>query len=100
MFEDTYMTISSFARPSIGYMKYKGLDFAEVRGFWEVQNDYMGGPFVSHVFYSRDGKDVIVLQAFVYVCMKPCSSRSLIWQPIAMSHWLRNAKKTTWDSLP
>lgn len=66
MFEDTYMTISSFARPSIGYMKYKGLDFAEVRGFWEVQNDYMGGPFVSHVFYSRDGKDVIVLQAFVY----------------------------------
>jgi hypothetical protein len=66
MFEDTYMTISSFARPSIGYMKYKGLDFAEVRGFWEVQNDYMGGPFVSHVFYSKDGKDIIVLQAFVY----------------------------------
>ena len=66
MFEDTYMTISSFARPSIGYMKYKGLDFAEVRGFWEVQNDYMGGPFVSHIFYSKDGKDIIVLQAFVY----------------------------------
>jgi hypothetical protein len=66
MFEDTYMTISSFARPSIGYMKYKGLDFAEVRGFWEVQNDYMGGSFVSHVFYSKDGKDIIVLQAFVY----------------------------------
>lgn len=66
MFEDTYMTISTFARPSIEYMKYKGLDFAEIRGFWEVQNDYMGGPFVSHAFYSRDGKDVIVLQGFVY----------------------------------
>lgn len=66
MFENTYMTISEFARPSIEYKKYKGLDFAEVRGFWEVENDYMGGPFVSHAFYSKDGKEVIVLQAFVY----------------------------------
>ena len=47
-------------------MKYKGLDFAEIRGFWEVYNDYMGGPFVSHVFYSRDGQEMIVLQGFVY----------------------------------
>ena len=66
MFENTYMTTSTFARPSIRYMKYKGLDFAEVRGFWEVYNDFMGGPFVSHVLYSRDGKDMIVLQGFVY----------------------------------
>ena len=66
MFENTYMTTSTFARPSIEYKRYKGLDFAEIRGFWEVYNDYMGGPFVSHAFYSQDGKDVIVLQAFVY----------------------------------
>lgn len=66
MFDNTYMTISSFARPSIEYKRYKGLEFAEIRGFWEVENDYMGGPFVSHAFYSKDGKDVIVLQAFVY----------------------------------
>lgn len=66
MFDNTYMTVSSFIRPTIEYMKYKGLDFAEVRGFWEVENDYMGGPFVSHAFYSPDGKEVIVLQAFVY----------------------------------
>ena len=66
MFENTYMTISTFARPSIEYKRYKGLDFAEVRGFWEVYNDYMGGPFVSHAFYSQDGQNVIVLQGFVY----------------------------------
>lgn len=66
MFDNTYMTVSTFVRPTIEYMKYKGLDFAEVRGFWEVENDYMGGPFVSHAFYSQDGKEVIVLQAFVY----------------------------------
>ena len=66
MFENTYMTTSTFARPSIEYKRYKGLDFAEVRGFWEVYNDFMGGPFVSHAFYSQDGQNVIVLQAFVY----------------------------------
>ena len=66
MFENTYMTTSTAARPGIEYKRYKGLDFAEVRGFWEVYNDYMGGPFVSHVFYSPDGKEMIVLQAFVY----------------------------------
>ena len=26
----------------------------------------MGGPFVSHSFFSKDGKDIIVLDAFVY----------------------------------
>ncbi|MBQ3608162.1 MAG: DUF4837 family protein [Bacteroidales bacterium] len=66
MFDNTYMMISEAARPGIEYKRYKGLEFAEVRGFWEVYKDYMGGPFVSHAFYSQDGKDVIVLQAFVY----------------------------------
>ncbi len=66
MFENTYMTTSTAARPGIEYKRYKGLEFAEVRGFWEVYNDYMGGPFVSHAFYSQDGQEVIVLEAFVY----------------------------------
>ena len=33
---------------------------------WDVKNDFMGGPFVSHSFYSRDGQDIIVVEAFVY----------------------------------
>lgn len=65
-FENTYMTIAPAISPSVKYMKYKGLDFAEVRGLWDVHNDFMGGPFVAHAFYSKDGKDVIVLMAFVY----------------------------------
>ncbi|MGM9747328.1 MAG: DUF4837 family protein [Candidatus Cryptobacteroides sp.] len=66
MFENTYMTTSPVATPSLEYIKYKGRDFAEIRGYWEVYNDYMGGPFVSHAFYSKDGKDIIVTEAFVY----------------------------------
>ena len=66
MFENTHMTITDFARPSLEYMKYKGRDFAQMRGFWEVHNDYMGGPFVSHIFYSPDGKEMIEIFGFVY----------------------------------
>lgn len=66
MFENTFMTLSTFVKPTVKYMKYKGLEFAEIRGLWEVHNDYMGGPFVAHVFYSPDGKYMIGLEGFVY----------------------------------
>lgn len=66
MFENTYMTTSDYLNPSVEYIKYKGRDFAQTRGFWEVVNDYMGGPFVSHSFYSPDGQYIIVTEAFVY----------------------------------
>ena len=66
MFANTYMTTSEFITPGVKFLKYKGIDFAEMRGLWEVQNDYMGGPFVSHSFYSRDGKEIIVLESWVY----------------------------------
>lgn len=66
MFENTYMTTSTAIEPTTVSKKYHGIEFMETRGFWEVYNDYMGGPFVSHSFYSKDGKDIIVLEAFVY----------------------------------
>ena len=66
MFDGTYMITSPLADPEVKYMKYKGRDFAQMRGYWEVYGDYMGGPFVSHSFYSRDGKSIITLDSFVY----------------------------------
>ncbi len=66
MFDNTYMTTSDYIVPQVRFLKYGGLDFAETRGLWEVYGDYMGGPFVSHSFFSKDGSEVIVLDAFVY----------------------------------
>ena len=66
MFDNTYMITSQFITPGVKFLKYHNLDFAETRGLWEVYNDFMGGPFVSHSFYSKDGKDIIVLEAWVY----------------------------------
>ena len=66
MFENTYMIVSPVIAPSVKYKKYGVHEFAELRGLWEVQGDYMGGPFVSHVFYTQDGQNMILMQAFVY----------------------------------
>ncbi len=66
MFDGTYMTTSEFFTPTLEFLKYRGRDFAQVRGMWEVQNDFMGGPFVSHSFFSPDGSQIIVAEAWVY----------------------------------
>ena len=66
MFDGTYMTTSQVAEPKVSYINYEGRDFAETRGFWEVENEFMGGPFVSRSFYSLDGSEILVFEAFVY----------------------------------
>ena len=66
MFENTWMTTGVYMPPQIEFLRYRGRSFAQVRGLWEVENDFMGGPFVSHSFYSPDGEYVIVAEAFVY----------------------------------
>ncbi|MBR4826477.1 MAG: DUF4837 family protein [Bacteroidales bacterium] len=66
MFDNTWMTTGDYMPPQIEFLRYRGRSFAQVRGLWEVENDYMGGPFVSQSFYSPDGEYVIVAEAFVY----------------------------------
>ena len=66
MFENTYMITSDAVTPEVSYIRFRGRQFAETRGLWEVYNDFMGGPFVSHSFYSKDGRYIIVLDGFVY----------------------------------
>ena len=66
MREGSYMTTSEYFEPTVEYIKYRGRDLVQTRGMWEVQNDFMGGPFVSHSFYSPDGTEILVAEAFVY----------------------------------
>ena len=66
MFENTAMITCDAVIPGVIYFRFRGRQFAETRGLWEVYNDFMGGPFVSHSFYSKDGRYIIVLDGFVY----------------------------------
>ena len=66
MFDGTYMTTSEYFPPTLEFLRYRNREIAQTRGMWEVQNDFMGGPFVSHSFYSPDGTEIIVAEAWVY----------------------------------
>ena len=64
--DGSYMITNPVIQPGYYQKSYKGRDFTEIRSLWETQNDYMGGPFISDAFRSSDGKDVIVIEGFVY----------------------------------
>lgn len=66
MRENSYMTFNKVIEPGIKNISYKGQTMVEMRGLWEVENDYMGGPFVCHIFPDQTRENIIILNAFVY----------------------------------
>ena len=38
----------------------------ELRGLWKVQNDFMGGPFISYTFLHPTNHHIITLEGYVY----------------------------------
>ena len=64
--EGMYMQTADSAFVSVRNIAVKG-DYAfEARGLWEMKNDAMGGPFVSHMRVDRANGRVIVVEGFVY----------------------------------
>lgn len=66
MRDSSYMITGEFVEPSFKWLQYKNRKFAETRGLWEVENDYMGGPFVCHTYLDKKHENVIVIEGFVY----------------------------------
>jgi hypothetical protein len=65
-FENTYMTTAPLFSPQARNIRYKNFHFVETRGLWDIENDFMGGPFISHSLIDQTGETVLVLEAFVY----------------------------------
>ena len=66
MRDNSYMTLNKVIEPGFRNITYRGMNMVEMRGLWEVENDYMGGPFVCHIFPDPERKNIIILNAFVY----------------------------------
>ena len=62
----------------------------EARGFWEMKNDMMGGPFVSHSSVDTVNNRVIVVEGFVYAPEK--MKRTMIRRLEAALYTLRLPK--------
>lgn len=64
--EGMYMETADSAFVDVRNIAVKG-DYAfEARGLWEMKNDAMGGPFVSHMRVDRANARVVVVEGFVY----------------------------------
>lgn len=63
--EDRYMGTDSLL-VTVKDKAFREKYMQEARGLWVMENDMMGGPFVSHSFVDQMNNRVIVAEAFVY----------------------------------
>lgn len=64
--ENSYLTTAESFPPFTFDIHTNGKDLVEVRGWWEMYNGYMGGPFISHSVVDKKRNMVVVVEGYVY----------------------------------
>ena len=64
--DGSYMITYDEAEPLTKAMRINGRLWIEMRGLWDVKNDFMGGPFVSFSTVDTETNRVITLDCYVY----------------------------------
>lgn len=66
--EGSYMTTETeFVPPLRTYITDFPTEYAiELRGMWKVENDFMGGPFVSYSFVNPNNGKLVTLEGYYY----------------------------------
>ena len=96
--EGMYMETADPFLVDVRNIAVKG-DYAfEARGLWEMHNDAMGGPFVSHMRVDRANARVIVVEAFVYQPEK--LKRDLMRKLNAALYTLKMPTENNVDEIP
>ncbi len=54
------------AAPELEERSFKGRYAVELRGLWRVENDQMGGPFISLSTYDKERGRLVTVEGFVY----------------------------------
>lgn len=64
--DGSYMVTGKAVAPKVEKLTYKGRTWYRMRGFWDVKNDFMGGPFISYSTYWKEKNEVLSIRAYVY----------------------------------
>ena len=64
--EGSYMITSDAFAPDYRLFRMEGRLWCELRGFWDVHGDFMGGPFVSYSTVNTATNRVFTLDCYVY----------------------------------
>jgi len=55
-----------YIEPIFNEISFNDLFAVETRGLWRVENDFMGGPFVSYTFVDEKQARLITIDGFTY----------------------------------
>ncbi|MEG1554375.1 MAG: DUF4837 family protein [Rikenellaceae bacterium] len=64
--KNSHMSTSDYAEPLVVERNINGRTWYETRGFWRVEGDFMGGPFVSFSTIDTKNNRVLVIDGYVY----------------------------------
>lgn len=64
--DGSYMITSDAIEPGYRVFRLEGRLWCELRGFWDVEGDFMGGPFVSYSTVDAETNRVFTLDCYVY----------------------------------
>ena len=64
--DGSYMVIASMYEPIAYDVKNNNMDVVELRGLWDLENGFMGGPFVSHSVYDAKRGRIVTVDGYVY----------------------------------
>jgi hypothetical protein len=67
---DSHMITSPYFDTQLRYLRIDGRPWAELRGWWEMANDFMGGPFVSFSTLDASTNRVITIEGVLYAPQK------------------------------
>ena len=64
--DGSYMITSDAFKPGYQLFRLEGRLWCELRGFWDVEGDFMGGPFVSYTTVDTETNRIFTLDGYVY----------------------------------
>ncbi|MBR6813933.1 MAG: DUF4837 family protein, partial [Tidjanibacter sp.] len=64
--DGSYMTTQDMFPPEVKYMTINGREWAEMRSFWDIENDFMGGPAVTYSTRDMMNNRIVVIDCYVY----------------------------------
>lgn len=64
--EGSYMITSDVIPPKVERTTFKGSFAVKIRGLWELENGFMGGPYMSYTFVNKERNKLYTLDGYVY----------------------------------
>lgn len=69
--EGFYMITVPEYEPDLRHVRIEGRYWAEMRGFWDVENNFMGGPFISYSSVDIANRRVVTIDCYVFSPKNP-----------------------------